>query len=494
MPMTLRNPYPEQWKHALKGNLHTHTTNSDGRSTIQEAIDAYAANDYGFLMISDHDKSNDLGLVDNRGLVLIPGVEVSAGGPHMLQVGTAAAVTPDADRQKVIDAVAKEGGFTIANHPNWEGHFNHFPQEQLEKLTGYAGVEIWNGCIKRLEGMPLATDRWDRLLTKGRKLWGHGVDDAHRADDFFNGWDVVWVQEKTVEAVVEALRNGSFYASSGVTITDVKVDGDTLHVTSRDAEKMVVVTDGGRVVMEKWGTEIFYKLTPDIETYIRVQCYGRGDYMAWTQPFFVEGNPLGQTTLEADVPLVEKGPKIKGNLSDPKWKKATSMMGFIDISKALPAASTSTVYLIADEEKLYLGFKFDEPYLEKLVLKGQPGEMMKLYTDDSAEIFLDTEGKGVTYYHIIVNAAGTWGAAIGVDKPWMPKLEAASGRSKTGWTVEVAIPHSELSVTKLKDGMVWGVNLARNRIAGERSTSSWAWVGKSFHRPWRFGKLRFRKM
>ena len=39
----------------LKGNLHSHTTVSDGERTHQEVIDDYASRGYGFLMISDHD-------------------------------------------------------------------------------------------------------------------------------------------------------------------------------------------------------------------------------------------------------------------------------------------------------------------------------------------------------------------------------------------------------------------------------------------------------
>ena len=39
----------------LKGNLHAHTTESDGSRPPQEVVDDYAARGYDFLMISDHD-------------------------------------------------------------------------------------------------------------------------------------------------------------------------------------------------------------------------------------------------------------------------------------------------------------------------------------------------------------------------------------------------------------------------------------------------------
>ena len=37
-----------------KGNLHSHTTNSDGAWTPDEAVEHYKANGYAFLCLSDH--------------------------------------------------------------------------------------------------------------------------------------------------------------------------------------------------------------------------------------------------------------------------------------------------------------------------------------------------------------------------------------------------------------------------------------------------------
>ncbi len=39
----------------LKGNLHAHTTFSDGRRPVREVIDRYRELDYDFLAITDHD-------------------------------------------------------------------------------------------------------------------------------------------------------------------------------------------------------------------------------------------------------------------------------------------------------------------------------------------------------------------------------------------------------------------------------------------------------
>ena len=64
----------------VKGNLHAHTTASDGERPHQEVIDDYADRGYGFLMISDHDiytSEEDYARHDSRGMILIPGNEIT---------------------------------------------------------------------------------------------------------------------------------------------------------------------------------------------------------------------------------------------------------------------------------------------------------------------------------------------------------------------------------------------------------------------------------
>ena len=93
----------------LSGNLHAHTTASDGERSQQAVIDDYAGRGHGFLMISDHDvftSADDYRQFDSRGMILVPGTEITAHGPHMLHIGATALVPPDADRQRVVDGVA----------------------------------------------------------------------------------------------------------------------------------------------------------------------------------------------------------------------------------------------------------------------------------------------------------------------------------------------------------------------------------------------------
>lgn len=291
MTCRIASPYPRSWKYSLRGNLHTHTDVSDGTRSMQETLEDYAGRGYDFLVFTDHDKCGDVEALDPKGMILIPGVEVSGNGPHILQIGSGSPVEPLGDRQEVINSINAGGALAIVNHPNWQRHYNHFPQEMLEALTGYGGMEIYNGCIRRLPGVPLATDRWDRLLSQGRRIWGHGVDDAHRPEDFGRAWDVVLTDERSPEAVLNALRTGSFYASTGVAITSIVVGDDSVQVETEDAGLILAVSGDGRIVGEEEAGRMELPIPPEASGYVRLECYGRGDSMAWTQPFFLPETP-----------------------------------------------------------------------------------------------------------------------------------------------------------------------------------------------------------
>jgi len=287
----IEHPYKDldggRW---LMGNLHTHTTRSDGQREPQAVIDDYAERDHGFLMLSDHDvftSADDYTPLDAGGMILVPGNEVSANGPHMLQVGGDRLVEPHADRQQVIEAAEACGGFSVFNHPNWFANFDHCPQELLERCQGYAGIEIYNGVISFLEGSPYATNRWDLLLTAGRRVWGFANDDSHHAQGNVGlGWNVAYVRDETSEGVVEALRQGRFYASTGVEIIGVEVNGGSIVIETENAHRIVALQQAAKRFAQVDAPSIEVEPPTDAR-YVRFECWGYGESFAWTQPFFV---------------------------------------------------------------------------------------------------------------------------------------------------------------------------------------------------------------
>lgn len=301
---------PGSW---LRGNLHTHSRQSDGRRSPQEVIDDYAKRGYDFLGFSDHDiwpSPEEMAKWDSRGMVLLPGVEVSRGGPHILHVGASRRLHHHPDRQGVLDEIAEDtGSFAVVCHPNFlvavkppDRFQAHNSFDQINKWTGYLGLEIYNGAISRLNGSPYATDIWDRLLTTGKRVWGFANDDSHRAEgdggpiagrpdhtplmtsDMERGWNVVWA-EKTPSSILDAFRAGRFYASSGVEILSIEVEGMTVRVRTRNAGRIAAIRETGRRFAQVDGPELEVQVPPDA-LYARFECWGDAEKSAWTQPFF----------------------------------------------------------------------------------------------------------------------------------------------------------------------------------------------------------------
>lgn len=94
-PIVLQNPYRSGDDLWLKGNLHTHTTMSDGANVPTEVIADYERRGYDFLAITDHDLLvSPQEYQGQTSMVLIPGVEVSALGPHILHLGARGWLSP----------------------------------------------------------------------------------------------------------------------------------------------------------------------------------------------------------------------------------------------------------------------------------------------------------------------------------------------------------------------------------------------------------------
>ena len=134
--------------------------------------------------------------------------------------------------------------FPHINHPNFGWGIT---AEELMRVNGERFFEIYNGHPSvHNEGEPghAGTERvWDIVLTWRLgvlglpPMFGLGVDDSHNYHKFGlkesnpgRGWVVVRAARLTPESLIEALERGDFYASSGVTLKDVRREKNRLTV------------------------------------------------------------------------------------------------------------------------------------------------------------------------------------------------------------------------------------------------------------------------
>ena len=290
--MKIQSPYtyPQHW---LKVNLHTHTTRSDGRATLEEIVAMYRDDGYDALAVTDHDKYFDGEASGADGMLLLPGQECHVKREsdnfsyHVVSLGRTGDIPRFDTGQEIIDEIRSRGAMAILCHPRW----SFMPYELFNEIEGYIAFEVYNGTCEKAVGRGFSNEYWDKYIKKfKRPLWAVASDDTHQPQrDFAMGWTYINAP-RTIEGIWDALRRGDSYASNGPRIETIRVaDGAiTLHTSSAKAVKFISVD--GRVLESVQGEHVkvaTYRPTGD-ELYIRAEVHAHDGRIAWTNPFFIE--------------------------------------------------------------------------------------------------------------------------------------------------------------------------------------------------------------
>ena len=291
-----------------RGNLHTHSTLSDGALPPDKVIEAYQNAGYDFLMLSEHFlKRFDWPMADTRRMrsnrfTTLIGAELHAPNTavgelwHIVGAGLPLDFEPCGDDETgpgIARRAATAGGFIGIAHPSWS---------QLTIADGEAidvahAVEIYNhGCAvenDRGEGWYLL----DQLLNQGRRLNAFATDDAHfhHGDfDAFGGWVHVKAESLDPDAVLEALKAGHYYSSQGPRIHELSVSGKEVHITCSPVNAITIMGGTSRAVTRvgrhiTGGTFDLDKLSdtwlPGGETaWLRVAIIDAAGRRAWSNP------------------------------------------------------------------------------------------------------------------------------------------------------------------------------------------------------------------
>ncbi|MFN7983586.1 MAG: PHP-associated domain-containing protein [Vicinamibacterales bacterium] len=176
-----------------------HTTEALLRRAAQLAFDAVA--------VTLHDRQLELaplaGLAQDLGITLIPGIERTIHGRHLLLLNFpphAVGVTTFEE----VEALKRryEHGLVILPHPffplgncmrDWTDRYRHL----------YDAVE-YNGCYTAWLNFNRAAERWAR--THGLPLVGGS--DTHRLDAFGRTYTRVDAPERSADAICAAIREG----------------------------------------------------------------------------------------------------------------------------------------------------------------------------------------------------------------------------------------------------------------------------------------------
>ncbi len=232
----------------LRCALHAHTTNSDGELAPDMLVRHYEWAGYDVLAITDH----WVRTVEpsTRKLLVIPSTELNAVADghdaHVLALGVESDPEPPDAFAPLTDVVAwilENRGVPYLAHTYWSG----LRTSEWEACEGLLGIEVWNtGCELEI-GRGDSSVHWDEALESGRALFALATDDSHHPGyDSGFAWTMVRAAERSQAAVLDALRSGRFYGSTGPEIHHVEHDDSAVVVRCSPAQSVTLISSRHR--------------------------------------------------------------------------------------------------------------------------------------------------------------------------------------------------------------------------------------------------------
>ena len=142
--------------------------------------------------------------------------------------------------QRNVDAIRQVRGVPHINHPNFGWALTTDVLQQVRRMKL---LEIYNGHpqVNNLGGggVPGLEEAWDAVLSSGTTMYGIAVDDAHTFKQPGNpavagpgrGWVMVRAERLDAARSWPRSKQGQFYASTGVELTDIVTTSRSLTVT-----------------------------------------------------------------------------------------------------------------------------------------------------------------------------------------------------------------------------------------------------------------------
>ena len=316
-----------------KGNLHSHTTISDGLLQPEEAVQVYREHGYQFLALSEHDIFTDFrDQFNTEDFIMIPAVESSAilyqgahGGNRLkihhlhgilgtseMQQQTKAPLFRHMEyipprkyfgnwpgrevSQEIADMLRDHGCVVTYNHPIW----SRITEEEFIHTDGVQALEIFNYNTVLESNTGYDVTYWDRMLRMGKHINGFASDDNHNEglfEDCCGGWICVQAPELTHDAIVQNFIDGNYYSSAGPMIRDWGIRDGIAWIDCSPVNRIHfvagnVINDGTTVLGEAFEDSLEhgeYRMKGH-ETYLRAEVTDKYGRTAWTNPIYLDSD------------------------------------------------------------------------------------------------------------------------------------------------------------------------------------------------------------
>jgi histidinol phosphatase-like PHP family hydrolase len=292
-----------------KGNLHTHSTLSDGVLPVEEVVSRYKSMGYDFVAMTEHFIHHfQWPIADTRGLrsdefTTLIGAELHAPITsakelwHIVAVGLPLDFAPASDAEtgpQIAKRAMDAGAFVAIAHPAW----SRYTIEDGRALSFADAVEIYNhGCAVEND-LGDGTYLLDQLLNEGHRLSAIATDDAHfRTLDHFGGMVRVKAESNDPESLLAALKSGAFYATQGPEIRDIRIEGSMIEIDCSPVDSITVLCGNSRTCVE-FGRAVSQArfdlkkletgwLGPLKSPWIRIAIIDHAGKRAWSNPIWL---------------------------------------------------------------------------------------------------------------------------------------------------------------------------------------------------------------
>ena len=326
-------------KKFYRGNMHCHSTLSDGCFTPEELKALYKERGYSFLAITDHEHINDNSHLDDEDFITLTSGEFAikqfahestmknfdmkvchlnlyakrqdndytfcynSVADHFCAPERRDAINkPRVDYERIyghegiskfIKDAGEQGFFVCYNHPRWS-------LENYGDYSGYEGlwgVEIYNHSCA-VDGLyDYDVNVLDDILRDGNRVFASCGDDNHNRgrnglDYSFGASVYVNAESLSYKNIVDGLLSGNFYSTMGPTIQYLYVENGQVHIECSDAVQISYSTRGRRVKSVRAADgELLREATfeiKDTDGYFRIDVIGTDGKRANTQAYFLE--------------------------------------------------------------------------------------------------------------------------------------------------------------------------------------------------------------
>lgn len=296
-------------------DIHSHSTHSDGRGSVDENLRLAQNAGLDFLFITDHNSTRQkLALKKHKNASW--GQEPGAGLHHIGLLNNIRLFKPVLDNiVSDFKRAEKLAPFVWIPHPaGWYPNqwYNKEQVDSLHDLGDNFAMEIINGANKLVRAYDAfdarAVELWDELLCAGRHITALGGSDAHTPEELGSVWTGVFSKKPDTASLINSLRKGNCFASEAGILSfsaNGKMMGSSIGTGKKEKLKLdlkaadsagiasVKIVSCGKTIRhieakgEKLVEASFMTVPGRKNTYYRLEIVANDDRRAFSSPVYV---------------------------------------------------------------------------------------------------------------------------------------------------------------------------------------------------------------